>query len=523
MTNNNDKKIFGDFQTPISLSKKMCDVLKQLGVKPKYIIEPTCGKGNILLTSMKSFQSIKLGYGIEINNDYVKEIKKSNTYLQNKGKIKIFNEDFFKFDITCLKLEKNIFSPNDLLVIGNPPWITNSELGFLNSKNLPKKYNINNHRGIEAITGKSNFDISESILLNFIKKYKHIKYSLAMLCKTSVARKLLIYCWKNNLPVKDEKIFYIDSTKYFNANVDSCLLFFKNGELDSDNKICKIYKDLDLNTYKNTMGYKDEHLVSNLSLYSKTSTIKGKSSYVWRNGLKHDASKIMEFSKRDNHYINGYNEIVNIEEDLLYPLLKSSDIANGRIDAPSKYVLVTQHFIGQDTSYIKYKFPYIWNYLEKYQNNLNNRKSSIYKNKPKYSIFSVGNYTFSNYKIAISSLYKKICFKLIYTYKNKPYILDDTCNYISLTNEKEAKLIFYLITSEITTNFIESIVFWDSKRAITTELLNKIDFEKIAQKLNIYEHYLDITEKNNIFQHKKKAQLYFFENANSPHLTNPQS
>ncbi len=47
-----------------------------------------------------------------------------------------------------------------MAVIGNPPWVTNSRQGKNSSLNVPLKSNIYGLKGIDAITGKSNFDIS---------------------------------------------------------------------------------------------------------------------------------------------------------------------------------------------------------------------------------------------------------------------------------------------------------------------------------------------------------------------------
>ena len=44
-----------------------------------------------------------------------------------------------------------------ILVIGNPPWVTNSAMGLLGGSNLPSKSNFQRLRGLDAITGKSNF------------------------------------------------------------------------------------------------------------------------------------------------------------------------------------------------------------------------------------------------------------------------------------------------------------------------------------------------------------------------------
>jgi hypothetical protein len=62
----------------------------------------------------------------------------------------------------------------------------------------------------------------------------------------------------------------------------------------------------------------------------------------------------MEFDIIDSKLINGYGEYVGIEDELVYLLLKSSDIANGKLEIRKK-VLVTQKKIGEETIYIKNK------------------------------------------------------------------------------------------------------------------------------------------------------------------------
>jgi hypothetical protein len=124
------------------------------------------------------------------------------------------------------------------------------------------------------------------------------------------------------------------------------------------------------------------------------------------------------------------------------------------------------------------KYPKTWQYLNDHANDFIKRKISIYKNKPNFSIFSIGDYSFYPFKIAISGLYKKIDFKTIYPIDGKPVMVDDTCNFISCKNESEAHIVFSLLTDEKTRLFLESIIFWDSKRPVTTEILNSIDLKK---------------------------------------------
>jgi len=505
------KKIYGDFQTPTLLADHICTILTALNITPKYVIEPTCGMGNILLAAIHSWKEIEQAYGLEINFSHLETLKKDPKYIKNTQKISLFQDDFFHFDLSDLTQNMEVKSENELLIIGNPPWVTNSELGALNSENLPSKRNFNGDRGIEAITGKSNFDISEFIILDIIRKLTAIPFSLAMLCKTSVARKILMRCWKDGIPLKQQRIFMIDATKHFAASVDACLFFCQNDTFSTENT-CRIYDDLDFDKYNRTIGYENNRLISDIQRYEKYGFIDGVSDYIWRNGFKHDASKVMEFREEDGQLYNGFNQIVEIEPDLIYPLLKSSDIANGKTIESSKFVLVTQHYVGEDTKYIKYKFPKTWNYLELHEAVLNNRKSSIYKNKAKYAVFSVGEYAFSNYKIAISSLYKKLNFRLIGSFNEKPFILDDTCNYIACNSLQEAEFVLHLLSSGIVTEYLNSIIFWDNKRVITTEILNSIDLAKVANKLFLSSEYYNFTCNNKFSNHSLENSFPFYQN-----------
>ncbi|MBE7410749.1 MAG: hypothetical protein L6Q54_08150 [Leptospiraceae bacterium] len=70
------------------------------------------------------------------------------------------------------------------------------------------------------------------------------------------------------------------------------------------------------------------------------------------------------------------------------------------------------------------------------------------------------------------------------SYFNKPNQVDDTCNFISCKSLEEAKFIYELLNSSLVKELLESLIFWDSKRPITTEILNKLDLRKIAEELN---------------------------------------
>jgi hypothetical protein len=45
----------------------------------------------------------------------------------------------------------------------------------------------------------------------------------------------------------------------------------------------------------------------------------------------------MEFDKINGHYLNGLNEEINLENDLVFGILKSSDLKNTLINSIRKY------------------------------------------------------------------------------------------------------------------------------------------------------------------------------------------
>ena len=165
MTKESVKKIeYGDFQTPRVLARQVCVLLKNQKIIPKSVIEPTCGIGNFFLEALGNFSSIQIGRAFDIDNEYVKILKKN---LGKDIKFKPHKVEVVDFFTKDWKEELGNL-PEPILVIGNPPWVTNSQLGQLQSKNLPTKYNFKRMKGLDAMTGKSNFDISEWMMNQMI-------------------------------------------------------------------------------------------------------------------------------------------------------------------------------------------------------------------------------------------------------------------------------------------------------------------------------------------------------------------
>jgi len=224
---NDTNKDLGDFQTPSNLTDKICKYLINTGLMPDAIVEPTCGEGNFIISAIKFFPSLKYIYCVE--NQYKYEwffklnILKFSFNQKINTRIEFHRDNIFKHQFSDAFIKFLDIDSRTLLILGNPPWVTSSDLSALNSNNLPPKTNIKRYRGIEAITGKSNFDIAEYIILQMIQRFSGRMGKIAMLCKTSVSRNIIRSMAKLSLKISNIKELLIDARKEFNISTDAGL------------------------------------------------------------------------------------------------------------------------------------------------------------------------------------------------------------------------------------------------------------------------------------------------------------
>jgi len=366
--------------------------------------------------------------------------------------------------------------------LGNLPWITNSKQGLINGKNLPQKSNFQRYHGLDAITGKSNFDISEWMLIKLIECIDRRSAYLAIICKTAVSRKILNYIYTHKINLVYSAIYPINTQKYFQANVDACLLFCQF-DSHSENYFCDVFNSFEEGEFQR-IGYQNNILVRDLNTFTRLEYLYHRHPQEkWRSGIKHDCSKVMELQLVNGIFVNGLKEVVDLEPTYLYPLLKGSDVAQNRLKVINKYILVTQKFIGESTENIRYLAPKTWQYLVNHKNYFLDRKSKIYQNQPDFCIFGVGSYSFSPFKIAISGLYKKLNFNLILPYQNRPVIFDDTVYFLSFDDLDTAQKTLQLLNSSLGREFYSSLIFWDEKRPIKTRILNSLNLSVLAEKV----------------------------------------
>lgn len=324
------------------------------GMQWTRFLEPTCGQGNFIQGLLELDIPTPEIQGIDIQDKYIAYTKQ--LHQQTSAHLIIQQANIFDVNLqTDLRWKK--LGP--LLVLGNPPWVTNATLSRLESDNLPMKSNFKQLSGFSAITGESNFDIAEYIWLKIIRELAPERPTIAMLCKTYVARNILTFAANADLPIAKACIWKINSKKYFN-----------------------------------------------------------------------------------------------------------------------------HRHINEDTSHLEDDAPSLWKYLTKHRSICDARKSSIYRGKPPFVMFGIGDYSFSPYKVAISGLHKIPKFSAIGPLNGRPVQFDDTCYFIACTSAQQAALLVCLLNHPLCIQFLHSIVFWDAKRPITKKLLQRIDLLALLSRVN---------------------------------------
>ena len=476
----------GDWQTPAALAEA---VLDRVGVCCKEswstVLEPTCGEGTLLDAAAKRFPRATLR-GFDLDASYV-EAARRRLFAHASGRTRIQIADFFATDWGA-QLADTPRGP--ILVLGNPPWVTSAQLGVFGSTNLPGKKNAGGLKGLDALTGKSNFDVSEWMIVRLLEVLQGRDATLAMLCKSAVARRVVQAVAAHQLDVAPVGLWRIDAAKHFDASVSAVLLVARTvskprsprAASASRRKLWPVYADLAANERESSLAVVGGVLVADAECFARTRHLAGDSDPEWRSGVKHDCARVMELQRVGAGWVNGLGDRVDIEEERVFPLLKSSDVANERA-ASSRAMVVTQHMLGEDTNELRRSSPRAWKYLSRHRALLDARKSSIYERQPPFAIFGVGPYSFAPWKVAISGLYKRSTFAIVGPHEGRPVVLDDTCYFLAFEDEARARRAGEVLRSATARDFLAARVFWDAKRPITKAILQTLDLAALDRSL----------------------------------------
>jgi hypothetical protein len=471
------RKDLGDFQTPPALVIEILDALDRSGRKFPRVLEPTCGRGHFLAELLDRPTPPREIRGFEIQPEHA-EVARLMADRSGRTRLVVEIADLFQID---LARDLRWLETGPLLVVGNLPWVTTAAIGASGGSNGPARSNHRKLRGLDAMTGESNFDISEAIWLKLIRELAHERPTIALLCKSAVARSVLRAIHPSNLPVTRATIWRVDAPRWFRAAVDACLLAVEVGP-GSKATEATTFADLCSEEPESTLGIEGDRLIADAVAYRRVAFADGCCPLTWRQGVKHDASPVMELIRLDDGgYRNKLGEVVDVEEEFVYPLLKGTDLAGSRTFRALRSVIVTQRRLGDDTSELERLAPRLWSYLDQHSDTFERRKSSIYRGRSPFAMFGVGDYSFAPYKVAISGLHKDPRFRVVGPVEGRPTMLDDTCYFLPCRTIEQANLLEIALNGPVALEMIRVLIFRDAKRPVTKAVLQRVDLKAILE------------------------------------------
>ncbi len=469
-------RALGDWQTPVDLSTAVFEVLARRGVKWSRVLEPTCGTGSFLVSALAVDPAPIELVGLDIQARHLSDAR--GTLGHDARNVRLLHRNIFDID-----LGKDIqwITDGPLLVVGNPPWVTNAELGSLGGVNRPHRRNIKGLSGLDAVTGAANFDIAESIMLKLMRELAPQKPTIALLVKTAVARNVFHHSQKMGWPVEHASIYRLDAHRAFGASVDACLAIIKCGGKEIIRDI-PVYESISAREPMQIIGFSNHALVSDVRAYRTVSHLDGISPVEWRQGVKHDSASVLELAKTpDGSLTNKLGTKVEVESDHVFPLIKGTQLEHGDTTEPSRWIILTQHDLKQTTLRLRNTAPKLWGYLSAHRDLFEARRSRIYRGRPPFAIFGVGEYSFTDYKIAVSGLHKVPKFQLVGPMEGKPVIIDDTSYLLPCADVTQAAVLFSLLNTSCVTHLLGALMFSDSKRPVTKKLLQRVDLFAVLE------------------------------------------
>lgn len=451
----------GDFQTPLELAAAVWEKV-DVG-KYQTVIEPTVGSGSFVAAAPPA-AATRQWFCFDLDRTYVKQTKAITKQRDINAQVSVKNA----FTLTA-KDFAGLAPDSSILAIGNPPWVTSAALGKSGFDNLPTRLKNTGLKGLDAVTGKSNFDIAEVILLNLLGSLQSFRQvDFVFLLKKSVALRLG-QKFLATPGISDYSTDWIDAKAHWGVEVDACIFKFSY-QRDDPSKLTQIHMT-DNQGALSRAGSGKGGFVYNLEGYRYELEQDPESRQMtWRQGLKHDVASVLELEITDEGLRNKHGEAVQIEDSLLHPWYKSTDIAR---DKPYRHVFpLYQHDLKGPLDLADY--PQLLTYLESNQSSFTARKSSIYHNKYDYMLFGVGDYTLAPYKVAVSGLHRVPVFRALAPVEGKAPLLDDTCYFLACTSALQAKRLAAYLNSDPVQLFIASLANPGAKRPYTKELLSRV-------------------------------------------------
>ncbi len=432
---------------------------------------------------------------------------------------RVFSLKEKKIDGIWPRIVKNMFAPIFAgrfdYILGNPPWV--------NWENLPedyrsetaylwKHYGLFPHKGIRARLGSAKDDVS--VLMTYVAIDKYLNeggllgfvITQTLFKSTGGGEGFRRFEINKNVPIKVISVDDLVELKPFEAAANRTSVFTaKKGEKTSYPVPYKVWKkkgnvsidsrdSLPDVVSKCTFSQRYARPIKDTDIHSPWITLPkgvaqvtrkaiGKSTYRAREGVNTGGASGVYWIEIIRDLPNGKILIRNmgnvgrrkvpvlevaVESDLVFPLLRGRDTSKW-VAKPSAYVIIPQDqgkpSVGMDPNRMMKKYPKVFSYLNRKEMKraLQARKSSSIPRHPFYSMFGIGDYTFTRYKVVWKEVATDLNAVVIGPAKDdhlehKTIVPDHTLVLIQFDNVNEAHFVCAVLNSSIAKLIVKSYV-----------------------------------------------------------------
>lgn len=440
----------GEYYTPDWFANFVLDRADFTG--EERLLDPTCGSGTFVVLAYRRMlekntnNPLSKIAGIDIN---------PLACLSARANLVINLREWDKNTVLPIYCADVLTNPPDIgtfdLITGNPPWVnweTLPENYRQQTKSLWEQYGLFPHSGFDTILGKGKKDLSLVLTYAVIDRYLSAKGTLAFILPQSVLKtggaaegfrqfdfgeksiqpshvddfsklrlfsgaetKPIVLILSHDAPEKPSYYLWQGEKKTIRENARSSVIErlsyseFIAESVDGIGSAWLTGKPAALKAVRKIIGQSD--YTAHAGVYTG-----GANAVYWLDVLERDGDmmrvrNIIKGSKRKVEQIETW-----LEADLIYPLLRGRDVSRWQAN-PTIHVLMVQNpetRQGYDVDWLGEHYPHTFNYLVKFEPILRQRaafKRYFRDSAPFYSMFDIGRYTFSPYKVIWHGFGKK--------------------------------------------------------------------------------------------------------------------
>ncbi|UPW01444.1 SAM-dependent methyltransferase [Halorussus gelatinilyticus] len=169
----------------------------------------------------------------------------------------------------------------------------------------------------------------------------------------------------------------------------------------------------------------------------------GECAHRIRHGVKDDAQAVFSIDRE---------RLADLEDEFVYPYVKSRHVVKYGLFGHELRLVPLRKANEDNEAELRDQYPKTYDYLESHRESLESRSSSWLDKGPFYNVFGLGDYTWSEYKVAWCRLGFKPHFAVVSTVEDedvgeKPVVPGDHFMFVGTDSEAEAHFLCALLNS----------------------------------------------------------------------------